>query len=177
METYMRKTRKGVTLVELVMYVAILGMIIFAISAFTGEFARLYTANRAYRDLATNGQAVFDTLAFQLFHGEQVYDATSLFDNAQGQLSIRTEMNPAQDESVAYVDYWLGNDRVWEKTEGGSPRALTNDRVRVTTLFFRKFLSGPAEGVEVEATLEAPPRFSSVKPAMTFTRFLLLRQR
>ena len=177
MEAHMREMRGGVTLIELVVYVAILGMIIFALSAFTSEFARLYTANRAYRDLATNGQAVFDTLAFQLFHGEQVYDATSLFDNAQGQLSIRTNMNPAQDESVAYVDYWLSNDRVWEKGEGASARALTNDRVRVPTLFSRKFLSGPAEGIEVEATLEAPTRFSSVRPAMTFTRFVVLRQR
>src|SRR3989338_3837316 len=125
MEAHMRETRNGVTLVELVVYVAILGMIIFAMGAFTSEFVRLYTANRAYRDLATNGQAVFDTLAFQLFHGEQVYDATSLFDNAQGQLSIRTTMNPAQDESVAYVDYWLSNDRVWEKAEGAPARALT----------------------------------------------------
>ena len=177
MKAHMRETRNGVTLVELVVYVAILGMIIFAMGAFTGEFVRLYTANRAYRDLATNGQAALDTLAFQLFHGEQVYDATSLFDNAQGQLSIRTKGNPPYDESVTYMDYWLSNDRVWEKAEGVSARALTNDRVRVTSLFFRKFLSGPAEGVEVEATLEAPTRFSSVKPTMTFTRFLLLRQR
>src|SRR3989344_1403913 len=177
MQAHMREMRRGVTLIELVVYVAILGMIIFAISAFTGEFARLYTANRAYRDLATNGQAVFDTLAFQLFHGEQVYDATSLFDNAQGQLSIRTKGNPPYDESVTYMDYWLSNDRVWEKAEGVSASALTNGRVRVGSLFFRKFLSGPAEGFEVEATLEAPTRFSNVKPTMTFTRFLLLRQR
>lgn len=147
------KKNKGYNLMEVIIYVAILG----GLAVFTGNFlihtVNVYQRARAERDVISNARLVLETLHKQVSQAQEVYWPTGNFNSDAGQLSLVTKIGAASPHSTSYVDFWLDNGRVWAKEEGSGAYPISAASVRVSKLRFERIVQA-AERDAIKVTLQ-----------------------
>lgn len=133
---------KGISMLELVIYVGMLSVFIVLMITTLMQIVRTYDWVRAQRDVVSNGRLVTEAMIQQITGGQVVYAPTSVFGNSAGQLSIVTAVGAPAEETVNRVDFWLDNGRVWTRTEGSATTSMTSPSVRVNQLRFDQISQG-----------------------------------
>jgi hypothetical protein len=146
----------GFTLVELVIYTGILGLILVFLSQFIVN-ALLANAHGNAREATINNAVVaVNAIDFAVRHADALYEPTSVF-GAGGQLSLVTSVNVVTGERVGYVDIYISDDeRLCIKKDYTGVVCVTSDAVRVTNVQFTNIdppVSGH-QGVQTLITLE-----------------------
>ncbi len=138
MTTRSQKNRQGITLIETVVYVALLGVLSVGILSSVSHVAIAYRKARAERDILVNARLLIDTVVHAAQESQTIYAPTSRFDTDASQLSLVSAVAPLPGHAVSYVDFWVDNGRLWMKSEGAPALALSSPTVRVTRFYLQR---------------------------------------
>ncbi|MBI2056459.1 MAG: type II secretion system protein [Candidatus Sungbacteria bacterium] len=133
---------KGITLIEIVVYVGLLGVIAVFISNALIQISDTYSRARAERAVSANARLILETVDEATGEAEGVYGPTSVFLADAGQLSLITPANPPAEHTTAYADFYVDNGRMWIKKEGQLALPLSATTVRVTKFRLERIMQG-----------------------------------
>lgn len=169
--------RKGFTLVELLVYVALFAIVVTLAIQFTLGIVNASARSNAKEEVAIGASSIlqaFDALA----RGAQaVYDPTSNFIGDPGQLSLVTSNTPPPNEKTSYIDMYLDGGRFCVKREVSGVACVSSMKVEVTSLNFRKMTqAGGAESVQARFTIRfrtQSPKYYATQTFQTSARLRL----
>jgi type II secretory pathway pseudopilin PulG len=142
----------GFTLIEVLVYIGVLGIILTAI------FSLLIVSNRSnikakvMRETQEDASRVMDIIVREIKEAKSVYTPTTNL----GQLSLETINYLPTDEEVAYIDFFLCGTSLCFKKEPQTlgavqlPVSITKDNVEVNNLVFTRIVSGDSTSVQIE---------------------------
>lgn len=144
---------KGITLVEMVVYVALLGMISVFVVNFLIQIVNTYERARAEREVLSNARLLMERISETIVESREVYAPASRFNDNQGQLSLVSSATTTPEHASIFVDFWVDNGRFWTRREGAGSEALSAATVRVTRFRLERIFQ--ALGLEaVRVTLQ-----------------------
>jgi len=143
----------GFTLIELIVYIAVLAVIGGAVASLFLWTVQAHTKSRVVQETTTGAQLALDTVLREVREAESLYLPTS----TATQVSVKTANFTPVLEDTAFVDFFLCEDRLCMKKEGQSPVALTPDSIEVASLLFT-YVSTDTEFPGVRVQLEARHR-------------------
>lgn len=129
---------KGFTIIEMLIYVGIAGMVMTVITSSLMDNLKAYDKAVARQNVFQNVNGALRTITNEVRYAKSVYTPTSVFDDDAGQLSVETLLNVPVGEDAAYVDFYVDNGRIYEKRDGQGASSLTSERVFVERLRFTK---------------------------------------
>lgn len=128
--------KKGFTLLELLVYVALLATVLASLLTFLLWVVKSQTKAGAMRDVLLSGQRAMDVISREVTFARTLYTPTSVFGISPGQLSLQTSKYIPQGETFSYIDFYLCEDQLCMKRESQAPLAITPDNVSVGSLLF-----------------------------------------
>ena len=154
--------RGGFTIIEMVFYTAIVGMIGAVLTLFLFNSLKAYNKTQAIQHVFNNVNGSLRTITDEIKYARSIYTPTTVLNSDSGQLSLETAFNAPAGEPTTFVDFYLDNGRIYEKREGPSTVALTSERVFVTALRF----SSVSNNGKISATVQITGRINttSTKP-------------
>lgn len=153
-------------MVEIVIYVALLGVVAVFASNFMIHVADSYQRSRAEREVLANARLLAEAVSRSVAEAREIYSPTSRFNDSGGQLSLVTATNPPAEHETAYEDFYLDNGRLYNRKEGGGEIPLSASSVRVTKFYLERI--GQALGREaVKMTIEVSSAGSKFPTAAT----------
>lgn len=150
MKFYTLKKQKAFTLIEILVYVAVLSIIMVAVFSFAIWVIQTNTKIRTMREVRDMAQMAMEQIVSEIREAKTVYAPTS----ASSQLSLETTKYLPSGETATFIEFYLCQTRLCLKKEGQNPVALTSDRVEVKTLFFQRVNSGQTDSVQVELQID-----------------------
>ncbi|QQG45579.1 MAG: hypothetical protein HYW89_01480 [Candidatus Sungiibacteriota bacterium] len=154
---------KGLTLIEIIIYVALLGLLlVFVVNSFINTVNAYYRA-RAEREVLSNGRLLLETITKSLAQSGEIYSPTSRFNIDSGQLSLITVVGVQAGHAAAYVDYYVDNGRLWLRQEGQSAIPISAASVKINKFRLERLSQGLGREA-VRMTVEvsyARPKFTS----------------
>lgn len=142
-------SKKGFTLIEMLIYVAVLSIIILAVSSFFLWAVRSNIKAKAMRETQDNARRAMEVMTSEIKEAKSIYTPTSIFDSYPGQLSLRTTKYLPEGEETTYIDFYLCGTQLCFKKESQNPIALTSDKVEVTNLIFVQIVSGEIPSIQI----------------------------
>jgi len=144
----------GFTLTEVLVYVAILSIIILAISGFLTWTMRTNTKAKAMRETQDNARRAMEIMTYEIKEAKSIYTPTSVFDSHPGQLSLETAKYLPEGEKSTYIDFYLCGTQLCLKKESQNPIALTSNRVEVKNLVFSQIVTGSAPSIQINLKID-----------------------
>lgn len=137
---YMRSNNKrpGFTLIEVIVYVALLGVVMVFVANSVVFLVTTYARARAEREVLTNARAVLDRVTSRVAAAQETYGFTSVFDANAGQLSLMTATTMMSGHTVFYTDIWVDSGVAYLRDEGAETTTLSAGSVRITVLKFER---------------------------------------
>ncbi|MDP3093899.1 MAG: type II secretion system protein [bacterium] len=148
------KPKKGFTLLEMVVYIAVLAVIIGAVSSLFLWAFRSQRKARAIQEVADNGRVAMGAILQEIREAKKAYLPTSVFDSDSGQLSLETAKYLPAGETTAFVDFYLCQSRLCLKKEGEDPLAVTSGKVRVKKLRFTRLVTNQKDSFEIDLEID-----------------------
>ena len=131
--------QKSFTLIEILVYIAVLAIITVAISSFFLWFIHSNTKARAMRETLDNTRRAMEIMTYETKEAKSIYTPTT----TSTQLSLETTKYLPEEEKTTYIDFYLCGTQLCFKREPASsiatsskPVALTSNKVEVKNLVF-----------------------------------------
>ena len=146
---------KGFTLIELVVYVALLGIVVAGTMQFTLGIVEASAKASAKEDVEANSARILQAFDFVTRQAESVYDPTSDFIGNPGQLSLVSSANLLPDEPQTFTDLYADDGRFCVKRERDGVSCFTTSRTELIGLSFIKIRQSATstESVQMRFTL------------------------
>jgi type II secretory pathway pseudopilin PulG len=141
---------RGFTLVEAIVYLAILIIIVGAVVNLLLFVFRSNVAVQATREVEANVQIVMDQFAKEIRAAGSIYTPTT----SASQLSLETTNSLPAGETSTYIDFFLCGTRVCVKRESQLPQALTSEEVEITSLQFTEVRTGAISSFHIALDIE-----------------------
>lgn len=130
----------GFTLIETIVYVALLGvLLVFVVNSFI-QVVDLYARARAEREALANARAVLELVTKNIAQSQSVYAPTSRFNTDAGQLSLMSAATSTPGHMTSYVDFWMDGGVLMMRQEGQGALALSAASVRVTKFHLERIV-------------------------------------
>jgi len=146
--------KKGFTLIEMLIYIAVLSIIILAVSSFFLWTVRSNTKAKAMRETQDNARRIMEIMTSEIKEAKNIYTPTSIFDSHPGQLSLETTKYLPEGETKSYIDFYLCEERLCLKKESQNPITLTSDQVKVSNLVFTQIVSGEIPSIQIDLRID-----------------------
>ncbi len=147
-ETY-HKNKKGFSLLELVVSVAIFSVILLVVISFFLSTVASNSKTKADREVQENSRKALELITYEIKGAKSIYTPTT----TANQLSLETSRYLPSDETDTFIDFFLCGTALCLKKESQNPIALTSDDVQVASLSFTQFLNGTKPSVQVNITV------------------------
>jgi type II secretory pathway pseudopilin PulG len=150
------KNYKGFTLLEALLYIAVLAIIITVVGSFFLWVIRSNTKARVVRETLDNSRRAIETMSYEIKEAESIYSPTTDSD----QLSLETTKHLPTGEETSYIDFFLCGDRLCMKKESQDPTAttpliaLTSDQVEVSKFVFTQITTGSVPSVQIDLKID-----------------------
>ena len=144
----------GFTLIEILVYIAVLVIIISTISAFFLWAVRSNTKAKVMRETLDNAQRAMEMMTYEIKEAKSIYTETSAFDFSPGQLSLETTHYLPEEENTTYIDFYLCGTQLCFKKESQNPIAFTSDRVEVNNLVFSRINTGDTPSIQIDLNVD-----------------------
>lgn len=141
--------RKGFTLIEVLIYIAVLGIIISAISSFLLWTIDSYAKGKALRESMNNAKRAMDIMTYEIKEAKSIYTPNT----TSTQLSLETTHYLPTGEDTTYIDFYICENRLCLKKEDQDPIAISSDRVEVESLSFVPVSTLTLSGSSVQINL------------------------
>lgn len=162
---------KGFTLLEIIIYVALLSLIALLVSSVVIYFTNANNQSRADREVLENARRVLEEVTYEVAAAKSIYTPTT----TQNQLSLETSKYLTATETTTYIDFFICGWRVCLKKEGQNPIYLTGDTVRVSSLTFNQVFINSSPSMRIAVTLNYKNTINNFQPSITFTSTASLR--
>lgn len=161
-----QKILTGFTLIEMLVYIALVAIIVSVIVAFAFWMIQISAKAKVNSEVLSNARRALETMAYEIKKSKSVYAPTSVFDRNPGQLGLKQTAAAGTDETTTVIDFFLCGQSLCLKREKAGPIALTGSSVRVTNLSFsRRLNSAAAESIrivlKVESLASSRPEYAS----------------
>lgn len=168
------KKNGGFSLIEAVVYVALLTMVsVFIANSFI-FLATTYGRTRAEREVLANARSILARISAYIAASQEIYVPTSIFDADAGQLSLVTAATSTPGHTTAYADFWTDGGIVHIREEGSVPQPLSAASVRITVFKFERITQ--ASGREaVRMTVRADAATGKFPASATLITTIALR--
>ena len=130
--------KKGFTIIEVVAYVAVLGIIGTSFSTLLLWGMKTYTKSQVMQETVWNVQRAMDSMVQEIREAKGVYIPTT----SVSQLSLVTSKYAGQGHTESFIDFFLCGEKLCCKKEAQDSVALTSDNVRVAALSFVRIQTG-----------------------------------
>lgn len=150
------KSSKGYTLVEMLLYVVLLGIIVIVIAGVFLTISRTNSRAMSLIEINSNAYSAMDRMAYEIANAENVYLPTSNFTNFNydaaraNQFSLKSEQDPALNENIGFLDFYMENNTIFLKQDGAAPIALTSKNVRVESFNLYYYKNDERESVKID---------------------------
>jgi len=155
------KNKKGYTLVEMLIYVALLGVITVVIVGVFFVISRTNSKIVSLIEINSNAYSAMERMAYEVSNANNIYLPTSNFTNYNynaakaKQFSLVTSQAAPANESTAYVDFYLENNTIFMKQDGIDPIALTSVNIKVESVNFYYYKNDTRESVKIDFTAKS----------------------
>jgi prepilin-type N-terminal cleavage/methylation domain-containing protein len=146
------KTR-GFTLLEMIVYIALVAIIGTAIGTFAFNIVRIGGVIKNDVQILDNARRAMDILTFEIRNSRSVYWPTSVFNSNPGQLSLEQTATSSSAEEIEYTDFFKCGNSLCLRREGQSPVNLTGDKIKINNLMFN-YLENSTSSKAVRITIE-----------------------
>lgn len=165
-----RRWRDGFSLIEMVVYIAILvGMLVIVIQV-VFSITRSSQMVHSARNIETSAVSALERIGRELRQAQSVDTVASTLNSHPGVLALDGE----SDAGVAYSrEFYLSGGRLRLRENGVEAGVLTHASTTVTNLVFTRFYATSTEGVRIQMTLESGT--STAYRTETFYSSILLR--
>lgn len=152
----MRSNKQGISLIEVIIYVALLGMIAVFVSNSLIGIVNTYARARAEREVLNNARSVLELVTKAVVQSQEIYAPSSRLDTDFGQLSFITNATSTPGHTAAYADIWVDGGAVLMRQEGEGTLTLSAASVRASMLRFERIIQAPGrEAVKTTIRVEA----------------------
>ncbi|MFA6096787.1 MAG: prepilin-type N-terminal cleavage/methylation domain-containing protein [Candidatus Paceibacterota bacterium] len=150
-----KKNSSGFTLIEMVIYVALFGIImgmIFNMILFVYGMNKRITS---YSSVTADAHSAMERIVYEVTNSKYFYLPTSNFTNynyiagKSGQLSIATEKYATVDDSISFMDFYVEGGTLFLNMDGFDPVPLTSSNVTVFDFDLDYFKNGQRESVRI----------------------------
>jgi prepilin-type N-terminal cleavage/methylation domain-containing protein len=167
---------KGFSLIEVIIYIAVIGLAVVAIASFSFSIANSTSKNYVVQEVQGNTRTALNIITQRILAAEAVNTGSSTFGTDPGVLSLQMA-DAAKNPTVLNL---TADDGVLQITEGASAAvALTTDEVNVTNLVFTNLTpSGARENIRIQMTIEFnnPSGDKEFEYSQSITTSITLRQ-
>ena len=171
--TKSKKSGIGFTLIEVVVYIAVIGIIGGMIISSIVWGIRINNELKVKEEILGNASQAMETMIYEIREAKNIIVPISYFDNHPGQLCLETTKDILPGEETAYVDFYIDdNDRLCLKRENQIPASLTSDKVKVTNLVFTNLTSLDSfSSIQINLSIEYKDSFggSEYKKSISLT--------
>jgi hypothetical protein len=144
-----RESSAGFTIMEAVIYAAILGQLAIMLSTISFLFIKSRRANEANRVTYQESRFVVDRIIHRIRNAPGIDSGSSLFNNQNGKLVLK-----AQNAASNLIQLYLQNGTIYEKLGSATATPLTSDKINATELRFGQLVSGDVQSsIDVSLTL------------------------
>lgn len=140
---------KGFTIIETIMYVSIVTIVTSVLLLTVLNTITAYNKSESQQNIFQNAHDALSTIVSDARYAKSIYTPTTVFDADAGQLSFETAVNAPTGETTTFVDFYLDNGVIYQKSEGEAALALTSERAVITALRFTDVVSGAKHSVMV----------------------------
>lgn len=141
------KKNKGVSLIEALVYVAILAVLVLVIAKSMTTFLGAYKNIREVRKLENSAISSMDRMIREIRNADSVDAINSNFDSSMGVLVLNTSDNSGNPMTVKF---YVSDGRVYADENGVSLGPITATGINTTSLMFRLVSTPISEAVKVE---------------------------
>ena len=142
---------KGFTLVETLIYIAIISGVLAAFVSFALNISEARTKTYVAEEVQANARVALETIVQKIRSAAGLNIGTSVFNTDPGVLSLMMN-NSSLNPTVINLSSTDGSLQIKEGSD--SPVAVTSNRVKITNLVFRNFTSvGARANVGIELTV------------------------
>lgn len=170
MPTFFRKNQNGFSLIEMLIYVAVLVFMLLVIIQVVISVAGSDRVIKAMRNVESSATLVLERISREARLADNIDVLASTLGSHPGHL-VLTKIDGGG--NLRTVEFYLSNGRVMLMEDGVETGALTSGDAYVNNLVFRRFASSTIEGVrtEINVTSGTTTSFKSE----TFYSSVLLR--
>lgn len=149
-----KKTTAGFTLIETLVYIALLVIVFLTVLYFFLWAANSNTKVKAIHEVLDNSRRTIEMMNSEIKGAKNIYLSTSVFDSHPGQITLQTTKHLPAGENTTYIDFYLCDDYLCFKKESQIPVVLTSDKVKVTNLVFSQITSTPP-AIQIDLKIES----------------------
>lgn len=167
-----KNNKKGFTLVEMMMYVAIMVVVGSVFVVFIPQVTRENAYIQAKGEVLDNITSVMDLMVREIKHSSGVYPSTTVFIANPGQLSLETRFNTIATEESTFVDFYVDSNRLYVKREEEAIQQLTSDKVKINSLVFTNLNAGgsyPVIRIVLTASYDSTSQEVMAQSSVTLT--------
>ena len=124
--------KQGFTIIEFIVYIAVLAILGGAISTLFLWTLKAHTKARVLQETTFSAQFAMDRVMHEVREAESLYLPTT----TATQVSLETATSAPPGETTGYIDFFLCGSALCMKKEEQVPFALTPNTVEVTNLSF-----------------------------------------
>lgn len=166
--------KKGFSLIEAVVYVALLGVVsVFVANSLiylTGTYAR----SRAEREVLSNARSLMERVSSHIAASQEVYGFTSRCDADAGQLSLLTATTSTPGHTAGFTDFWVDAGVVSMREEGAVALPLSSASVQITVFKCERIIQSLGREA-VRVTIRADAAAARFPASATLTTTTALR--
>lgn len=151
--TPQRTYKKGISLIEIVVYVSLFTVISVVAVSILLSTANLFMRSRVKRTVTRQGTGAMERIIREVRLSYDVDTAASTFDVHPGSLTIRTLTSPGGSATTTRRFFIQNNALMLQ--EGVSPSRALTSKVRITGLIFRNIVSSTiSRAIKTELIIE-----------------------
>lgn len=134
--------RRGISLIEALVYVGLIGIISASIIYSTIQITSTYQRTRVQREVLSNARLMMETVTKKIAYSQEVYAPASRFNSNDGQISLITPLDTMPQHATAYLDIWTDGNRLLMREEGRATTTLSSATVQITQFRLNRIFQG-----------------------------------
>ena len=162
---------KGFTLLEIIIYIALLSLITLLVSSVVIYFTNANAQSKGDREVLESARRALEEMTYEIISAKSVYTPTS----TQNQLSLETSKYAPTGETVSYIDFYLCDTRICLKKEGQTPIYITGETTEISSLTFNQISINGSISVKINLAMKHSNATNGVQPSVNFTSTVALR--
>lgn len=149
-----KKNQKGFTLVESMIYLAILVFLLAGVINAVITLTSMYRKVRVVRSVESSAVILMDRIIRETRNADSINSAQTSWNISNGSLALNTT-DTSGASSVIRFYIATGTSRAMLEENGINLGPLTDSNVRVTSMLFRSYSTSTSAAVKIEMTLES----------------------
>lgn len=162
---------KGFTIIEGIIYIAILSLILLLCSSFIFYFTQSNAQTKGDREALENTRRVLEEITYEINGAKSIYTPTT----TANQLSLETSRYIPANENTSYIDFFICGSRICLKKESQNPIFLTSDTVQINNLTFTQISINGFPSIKTNITMNYKNTFNNLGQSVNLTSTASLR--